>query len=81
VDEKHSDYVRVDGGKIEIWQREDGLFGVTTLPDEGQPGYPGHSYTSAEGLAGFPQTYDVDALRAWDRKRWADALADRLDAQ
>jgi hypothetical protein len=67
----HSDGIRVDGGKIEIWQREDGLFAVTMLPDQGQRGYPGKSYTSAEALDGFPKTYNVAALKEWGRKRWA----------
>ncbi len=72
VAEKKSDYSRVDGGKIEIWKNEDGLFGVTLLPDEGQPGYPGFSCTSAEGHTGFPETYDAEALKAWGQKRWSE---------
>ena len=62
----------VVGGRIEAWQREDGLFGVRLLPNEGQPDYPGHSYTSTEGHDGFPESYDVEALLAWGRARWAE---------
>jgi hypothetical protein len=62
----------VDGGRIEAWQRLDGLFGVRLLPNEGQPGYPGYSYTSTEAHDGFPDSYDVEALLAWGRAKWAE---------
>jgi hypothetical protein len=60
---------RVPGGKIEAW-KEDDQFGVSLLPDEGQPGYPGLTYTSRQGIRDFPTTYDVGALFAWARARW-----------
>jgi len=70
--ETDSEFERVDGGRIEIWQRDDGLFAVRLLPDEGQPGYPAFTYTSTEGHQGFPETYDPEALMAWGRARWAE---------
>jgi hypothetical protein len=62
----------VVGGRIEAWQHEDGLFGVRLLPNESQPDYPGHSYTSTEGHNGLPESYDVEALLACGRAGWAD---------
>ena len=57
------------GGCVRAWIRESGdLFGVTLLPDVGH----GHSFTSDEGHAGFPSSYDAPALFAWARKRWPD---------
>jgi hypothetical protein len=76
ADETHRDFERVEGGRIEVWLREDGMFGVSLLPDEGKADNAagGRSYTSAEGLSDFPETYDAEALKAWGRKRWPDGL-------
>lgn len=71
----NSEIEHVQGGRIEVWEREDGLFGVRLLPDQGEPDYPGHSYTSSESHKGFPDKYDVEALKAWGRARWAERLA------
>ena len=70
AERQHS--VRVDGGRIDVWLRDDGLYGVSLLPDEGQPGHPGHSYTSTEDIEGFPPEYDQEALEVWGRAQWAE---------
>lgn len=67
-----SEHIPVTGGRIDIWQRDDGLFAVSLLPDEGHPGYPGVTYTSGgDAPDDFPKTYDVAALRTWGRQQWA----------
>jgi hypothetical protein len=66
MSESDSAFEHVEGGRIEAWLRDDGLFGVSLLPDSGG----GHSYTSAEGHDGFPAEYDSAALLAWGRARW-----------
>ena len=66
--------VDVDGGRIEIWQRDDGLFGVALLPDIGGPSNEGTTYTSTQDPDGFPATYDEDALEQWARKEWSKRL-------
>jgi hypothetical protein len=70
--ERNSKFEHVKGGRIEIWERDDGLFGVTLAPDIGVTGFPGHTYASSERITGFPETYDEDALMAWGRARWAE---------
>jgi hypothetical protein len=73
--EAHRDFTQVDGGRVEVWQREDGVFGVSLLPDDiRHPGYPGRSFLSTEGHDGFPDEYNAEGLKAWGRALW-----DRLD--
>ena len=60
------EFEHVEGGRIEAWMEDSGVFGVSLLPDGGG----GHSYTSAESHKDFPATYDPTALLAWGRARW-----------
>jgi hypothetical protein len=60
------DIVPVVGGRVEVWLKDDGLFGVSLLPDEGGD----TSFTSVESHDGFPPTYDEKALLAWGVERW-----------
>ena len=76
MDETDRDSERVDGGRVEVWLRKDGLFGVTLLPDEGQPGYPGISFTSGDPPDGFPESYDRGELKAWGRAHWEKCSGD-----
>jgi hypothetical protein len=73
---EQAEFMHVPGGRIEVWRRDDGLFGVSLLPDEGQEDYPGYTYTSTEdNLPGdFPSSYDLEALKAWGRARWGERL-------
>ena len=66
MDEPDSAFEHVEGGRIEVWLRDDGLYGVSLLPDGGG----GHSYVSTERHDGFPAEYDRAALLAWGRTRW-----------
>jgi len=60
---------RVDGGRIEVWKRDDDVFGVSLLADgetSGTTYMPNDSLTPTD----FPSTYDVPALEAWGRNEW-----------
>jgi hypothetical protein len=49
-------------GKIQIWSRGD-LWYVRWLPDEGNPGYPGHTYDSDK--YGIPTDRGLDGVIVW----------------
>jgi hypothetical protein len=71
MDEPESVFEHVEGGRIEAWLRDDGLYGVSLLPEGGG----GKSYVSTEGHEGFPAEYDVAALLAWGKARWRRSRA------
>ena len=60
-------------GRVEVWRRPDGLWGVTWLPHKGHPDYPSVTYTPGDpdSPSDFPNDYDVEALVEWARRRWA----------
>jgi hypothetical protein len=60
---------RYDRGRIEVWRRHDGEpWFVTILPDPGEEGYPGHTYSHASDLPNDAGS-DPAALLEWARKR------------
>jgi hypothetical protein len=67
---------RTDGGRLYVWHRDDGLFGVTWLPnDEYHAEARAHSWTptsrswtSAESHEGFPSAYDRKAVLDWAKE-------------
>lgn len=63
---------RTEWGNIDAWRRADSTFGVSLLPDEGHPDYPGHTYTSHESPDGFPPSYDAQALIEWGERQWKE---------
>jgi hypothetical protein len=61
---------RVGRGKVRIWRRVDGGWGVTWLPDQGERDYPGLTYTPDIAPPGMPNDYDPEALMFWARRYW-----------
>jgi hypothetical protein len=72
---------RVEGGRVDVWWREDGVYGVSLLPDKGRPGCRGTSYVpgSADLPDDFPDAYDAEALLTWGRMQWNRVYGDRGD--
>jgi len=73
--QKLSDIDRIERvweqGRIEVWRRSDGIWGVSLLPDEGKRGYPGVTYAPGpDAPPGFPQEYNPDVLLTWARENW-----------
>ncbi len=64
---------QVTRGSISVWHREDGTWGVSFEPHEGDPEYPGVTYTPEDELRppDFPTEYDPEALMAWAKERWS----------
>jgi hypothetical protein len=62
--------VRVESvtrGRIEVWRREDGVWGVGFYPHQGDPDWPGVDYTPNDEKRprDFPTEYDPEALLTW----------------
>jgi hypothetical protein len=66
--EHASERTKDNTGRIEVWLRDDGLFGVSFFPDSG----PDHSCTSSEDHEGFPGIYDERALLEWGHAKWLE---------
>jgi hypothetical protein len=64
---------QVTRGEISVWRRDDGVWGVSFHPHEGDPDYPGVTYTPTDELrpSDFPSDYDPEALMAWAKARWS----------
>jgi hypothetical protein len=62
VTESKDEWIYRPHGKIQIWSRGD-LWYVRWLPDEGNPGYPGHTYDSDK--YGIPTDRGLDGVIVW----------------
>jgi hypothetical protein len=64
-------------GWVEVWRRDDGVWGVSFEPYEGDPDYPGVTYTPSDERrpSDFPTDYDPDALMAWAKARWSGSAS------
>jgi hypothetical protein len=63
----------LEGGRIELWQRPDGLWGVSLLPNFGHRGYPGTTFVpGADAPSDFPsgRQPDIERVLAWAREVW-----------
>jgi hypothetical protein len=75
-DHKSSDILRqeiLEGGRIELWQRPDGVWGVSLLPNYGRRGYPGETHVPGSlAPADFPsgREPDTEKVLAWARDLW-----------
>jgi hypothetical protein len=71
-----NDIVKQDvmvGGRIEFWQRGDGVWGVSLLPNYGRRGYPGETHMPGSmAPPDFPAGREPDAEKvlAWARGLW-----------
>jgi hypothetical protein len=74
TEDEHSE--QLTRGWIRVWQRDDSVWGVRFEPYQGDPDYPGVTYTPNDELrpADFPDQYDPDALLGWARKRWSGPI-------
>jgi hypothetical protein len=72
--DRYDKFEQVDKGRVEVWQAENGIFGVRLLPDPGEPGFPGTSYVSTEDPDGFANEFDADVLMEWAKRKWAERL-------
>ncbi len=63
---------QLDDGSVEVWRRDDGVWGVSWHPREGQTDYPATTYIGGGDLTpdDFPTEYDPEELLAWARKEW-----------
>jgi hypothetical protein len=73
VSEAEEHREQVTRGWIDVWLRADGVWGVSWEPYEGDPDYPGASYTPADALRpdDFPTEFDPERLLEWARRRWS----------
>jgi len=63
----------LEGGRIELWQRPDGVWGVSLLPNFGRRHFPGRTYSPGPHAApDFPSGRQPDAEKvlAWARDAW-----------
>lgn len=62
----------MDQGMVEVWMHEDGQPRITWLPDRGQPGYPGRTYSpgDADLPEDFPREQTMASLMEWGLRRW-----------
>jgi hypothetical protein len=70
-----SHIVTINSGRLRVWHRVDGLFGVTWFPNEVYREARAHSWTqtgrswtSAENHEGFPTAYERGALIDWAKE-------------
>ena len=63
---------RIDRGHVEVWRRDDGVWGVSWEPDEGRSDDPATTYIGGGDLTppNFPTEYDPEELLAWARNEW-----------
>jgi hypothetical protein len=57
-------------GWVRAWLRDDGVWDVSFEPHEGDPEYPGATYTATDDLrpGDFPTEYDPETLLEWARR-------------
>jgi hypothetical protein len=74
---------RLERGWVDVWRRDDGVWGVSWSPDGREPDYPGTTHTSEDDRlpAGFPRGFDPERLHAWAAERWAAPPASTADDQ
>jgi hypothetical protein len=65
-------------GNVDVWRRDDGVWAVRWCPDQGEPGYPGHTYMPGElGTPDdFPTSNEPDALLAWARNHFGVSVSE-----
>jgi len=76
MSDRESHREQVTRGWIEVWRREDGVWGVSWSPYKGDPDYPGttHTLTDEQRPGDFPMEYDPESLLDWARHRWSGPL-------
>jgi hypothetical protein len=63
----------LEGGRLELWQRLDGVWGVSLLPNYGHRHYPGVNFTPGKDAPrDFPsgRQPDIESVLAWARAVW-----------
>lgn len=73
----------MEGGRIEVWQRADGVWGVSLLPNYGHRHYPGVTFTpSKDAPDGFPsgRQPNLESVLVWALELWQrEGFGERVD--